>query len=602
MAPTETPTLEGATALLRSGQPLAAAALCGAMLAREPANAIAAQLLGLALKDTGDLAEGERWMRFSIQLEPNRGEFHANLGNLLRRREKYAAAEIAYRRALELLPAHRPAGRGLALTLHDLKRPAEAEAHCRALLAAEPTDSEAWDILGLALASLSRLQEAESAHRRAIELDPQNKVAHHNLGALLVQLERPEAMDALDTARKLGADGYEAAFNRGRAALNDGDLDEAERSFERAAQLRPLDVEAQSTLVHVRYMRGDPAFVRTLVSTVKGNRDSVRLQLLLGELLWRAGQLGKAETLVRDLLGRGTRAPAAQSTMAGILFDQGRTDEAEAYALEAAATRPNEQAVLLNVVAILLARGRAEEALPFIDAQLGRYPDSQMWLAYAATASRILGTDRYHELYDYDRFVRVFDLEAPRGWTSMAEFNRDLAAVLHDRHTFSRHPLDQTLRNGTQTSRSLLTDPHPAVRAILEAFQAPIEEYRRTLQAPGDHPLSRANVGATGFTGAWSVRLRRNGFHVNHIHPDGMLSSAYYVEVPPETADPQLKSGWIKFGEPRHPIPSLTAERHVQPRPGRLVLFPSYMWHGTNPIYGEEPRLCIAFDMRPKPS
>lgn len=594
----EPPTLERATALLRGAQPLAAAAICGAILAREPANAIAAQLLGLALKDAGDWAEGERWLRFSIQLEPNRGEFHANLANLLRKRDKYPEAEAAYRQALELLPEHRQARRGLALTLNDLKRYDDAEAQCRILLASDPDDAEAWEILALALASTDRPEEAESAHRRAIALDPDNKVAHLNLGALLVHLERPEALQVLEKARALGAEGYENAYNRGRASLNAGDLDEAERSFARAVELRPLSIEAQTTLAHVRFMRGDPAFVRSLVSAVKANRENVSLQLLLGELLWRAGRLAEAETLIRDLVKRKSNA-ASQSTLAAVLFDQGRLDEAETHALEAAAARPEQQAVVINVVTILLARGRAEEAVPFINAQLTRYPDAQMWLAFEAIASRVLGTDRCHELYDYDRFVRVFDLEPPPGWSSMAEFNRDLAAALHQRHRFTNHPIDQTLRNGTQTSRSLLTDPDPVIRAILQAFEAPIEEYRRTLPGSADHPLARANAGSTRFTGAWSVLLKRNGFHVNHIHPDGMLSSAYYVEVPRETEDPALKSGWIKFGEPRYPVAGLTAERYVQPRPGRLVLFPSYMWHGTNPIYGEEPRLCIAFDMRP---
>lgn len=592
------PTLERATTLLSSGQPLAAAAICGAILAREPANAIAAQLLGLALKDTGDLAEGERWLRFSIQLEPNRGEFHANLGNLLRKRGNRAAAEAAYRRAVELLPAHRPARRGLALSLHDLKHYLEAETQCRTLLATDEADAEAWDILGLVLASLERPVEAESAHRRAITLDPQNKVAQHNLAALLVELERPEAMAELDKARKLGADGYEAAYNRGRAALNSGDLDDAEKSFARAAELQPLKLDAQSTLAHVRFMRGDPAFVRSLVSAVKANRENTRLQLLLGELLWRAGRLADAETLIRDLVRR-KPSPAAQSTLAGVLFDQGRLEEAETQALEAAAERPDEPAVLINVITILLSRGRAEDALPFIHAQLRRQPDAQMWLAFEAIASRVLGTDRYQALYDFDRFVRVFDLEPPPGWSTMEELNRDLASALRQRHRFSNQPLDQTLRNGTQTSRSLLTDPDPVIAAVLKAFEAPIEEYRRTLAISADHPLTRANAGAIRFTGAWSVLLKRNGFHVNHVHPDGVLSSAYYVEVPPETQDPALKSGWIKFGEPRYPVAGATAERYVQPLPGRLVLFPSYMWHGTNPIHGEDPRLCIAFDMRP---
>lgn len=595
-------TLEDASAALKRGEPLAGAAICGAILAREPGNAIAAHLLGLALKDTGDWQQGERWLRFSIELKPNYGEFHANLANLLRKRDRYPAAEVAYRRALELIPGHRAARRGLALTLNDLKRPTEAEAECRALLAADEADGEAWEILALALANADRPGEAEAAHRRAIALDPGNKIAHHNLGALLAQLERPEALASLEIARQLGAEGYETSYNRGHAALNAGELDEAEKSFARAVELQPASVDAQSTLARVRFMRSDPAFARSLVSAVKANRDNVRLQLLLGETLWRAGQLPGAETLVRDLLTRRGPNAAVQSTLAGILFAQGRVVEAETQALEAAAARPEEQSVVLNVVTILIARGRAEEAMPFIQAQLHRHPDAQMWLAHEAIASRMLATERYRELFDYERFIRVFDLEPPSGWSSMAQLNRDLAVALRERHRFTQHPLDQTLRNGTQTSRSLLTDSDPAIRAILQAFEAPIAEYRRSLATLGDHPLSRGNVGESRLTGAWSVLLRRNGFHVNHVHPDGMLSSAYYVEVPKETEHAALRSGWIKFGEPRYPVPGIVPERYVQPRPGRLVLFPSYMWHGTNPIYGEEPRLCIAFDMRPKVS
>lgn len=180
----------------------------------------------------------------------------------------------------------------------------------------------------------------------------------------------------------------------------------------------------------------------------------------------------------------------------------------------------------------------------------------------------------------------------------MAELNRALTAALDAQHRFDQHPFDQTLRNGTQTTRSLLTDPDPAVQALLAAFAAPIEAYRRALGTDPAHPLSAANQGVAQFSGAWSVRLRRSGFHVNHVHPEGLISSAYYVEVPPETQDATLKSGWIKFGEPRYPVPGATPERFVQPLPGRLVLFPSYMWHGTNAIHADLPRTCVAFDVR----
>jgi tetratricopeptide (TPR) repeat protein len=37
-----------------------------------------------------------------------------------------------------------------------------------------------------------------------------------------------------------------------------------------------------------------------------------------------------------------------------------------------------------------------------------------------------------------------------------------------------------------------------------------------------------------------------------------------------------------------------------KPRPDRLVLFPSYMWHGTIPFHDAQPRTTIAFDVVPK--
>jgi len=70
--------------------------------------------------------------------------------------------------------------------------------------------------------------------------------------------------------------------------------------------------------------------------------------------------------------------------------------------------------------------------------------------------------------------------------------------------------------------------------------------------------------------------------------------------VPSEVSDESAKSGWIKFGEPRFPVPGAIPEKFVQPCVGRLVLFPSYMWHGTTPISGDEPRMTIAFDVVPR--
>ncbi|MBL8269007.1 putative 2OG-Fe(II) oxygenase, partial [Steroidobacter sp.] len=223
----------------------------------------------------------------------------------------------------------------------------------------------------------------------------------------------------------------------------------------------------------------------------------------------------------------------------------------------------------------------------------------QEHIACEATAARMLGLPRYDELYDYERFVMPTMLERPDGFVSMAAFNEALMKVLAERQQLAMHPLDQSLRFGAQTPRSLLADPHPLIRQFLSLLIAPIAEFRSRLPQNETHPLLARNNGEARLSGCWAIRLRRGGYHLNHVHPSGWLSSAYYVHAPADTEDSVARSGWIKFGEPRYSTPGVSAERMIQPRAGLLILFPSYMWHGTMPITTDEPRVTIGADVVP---
>jgi len=98
------------------------------------------------------------------------------------------------------------------------------------------------------------------------------------------------------------------------------------------------------------------------------------------------------------------------------------------------------------------------------------------------------------------------------------------------------------------------------------------------------------------FSGSWSVRLRGGGKHSNHVHPQGWISSALYIALPARTGGEQ---GWFTIGDPDERLGlTIGASQTIEPMPGRLVLFPSYLWHGTIP-FSEGERLTIAFDVRP---
>ena len=586
--------------LLRQRRFAEAEAACLQVLEQAPRQADAVHMLGLIRKDVGDVAGGEQLLRHSLELAPTRGEFHANLANLLRRERRLGDALVSYRAALALQPSHRAARLSLAWTLRDLGDQSAAEAECRTLLAGDARDAQAWTALATVLRQQQRSGEAEAAYRKAIALQPNYAAARHNLGALLCQQERAqEALAELDRAQALGVHSRELWLNRGHALLKLDQATAAEQAYARAVELEPQDPEAQLDLARLRYMLGDPAFDRSMRAAVRSLPGALPLQLTYARLLRCCGDLYAAETHLQRLTGESAAAAEAHCALAGVLQEQGQLVTAEHHAQAAVDARPDSTTALESLIALRLALGRIDSALPLIHAQRTRNPNEQRWLAYESLAARLSGDPWYGELCDYGELVRSYDLAPPSGWRSMDELNAALLQALTKRHLFARHPFDQSLRNGSQTTSSLLASSDPAIRAVLDLFTAAAADYADALGAADDHPFRLRNRGVPRIDKCWSVQLHREGYHVNHIHPEGWISSAYYVSVPEETRDEVTMSGWIKFGEPSFAIAGCGIERCVQPRAGRLVLFPSYIWHGTTPIHGAELRTTIAFDALP---
>jgi hypothetical protein len=98
------------------------------------------------------------------------------------------------------------------------------------------------------------------------------------------------------------------------------------------------------------------------------------------------------------------------------------------------------------------------------------------------------------------------------------------------------------------------------------------------------------------FSGSWSVRLTgaAGGHHANHIHSMGWLSSALHITLPRPT---RITDGCLTFGAPPAELGLAMRPANVAtPVRGRLILFPSALWHGVNPFADGE-RLTVAFDV-----
>jgi uncharacterized protein (TIGR02466 family) len=92
----------------------------------------------------------------------------------------------------------------------------------------------------------------------------------------------------------------------------------------------------------------------------------------------------------------------------------------------------------------------------------------------------------------------------------------------------------------------------------------------------------------------WVNLLKSGGHHSGHIHPHSIISGTLYVEV-------QAGSGAIRFEDPRLPLMMAAPQRSdsfviIEPRPGLLLMWESWLRHEVLPGTGRGERLSISFN------
>ncbi|WP_293907957.1 putative 2OG-Fe(II) oxygenase [Phenylobacterium sp.] len=466
---------------------------------------------------------------------------------------------------------------------------------------AEPTH-HALAVHSTVLKALGRREHALAFDQRAVMRFPSSAVGWHNLAATLGDMGRSaESVAAMERGMAMGLDGALSWGVMARARTATGDLTGAQQAYEQVMRRAANRVETAIEYADLVWMRdGDLAAAQAVLDrSAHAGGPPAPLLLAKAKLFETAGQADKGADLLAMAAERLPDEPAVLMAAAQAALERDRLDEAERLALGAEKLFPRGPTVMNQLAIVYLAQGKADLALAKARAGLEILPHDQSLLGWAAMAARALGDPLYGQLYDYEAMVGAYDIATPNGWPTLEAYLADLAIALNGLHRFSEHPAAQSLRHGTQTTYRLTGSGDRAIRAFFKAIELPMRQHLAAM-GQGADPLRSRNTGGYRVEGAWSVRLRPGGFHKDHFHAEGWLSSAFYVETPETALDTAERQGWLRLGQPPFKTqPPMAAEHFVRPKPGRLVLFPSYMWHGTVPFETDEKRLTIAFDAVP---
>lgn len=597
------PQLQRAQLLLQQGRGGEAWTILAPLRLAMDGHSQALRLYALAAQGMGRVDEAGSALQRILELEGNPPEIIGALADMLGRAGRQSDALVHWDRLVELRPDLPDAHLNRAITA------SESGQHERAIAAADAGlkrfkgHARLLAVKALALKNAGRIAESVALFEQAVAADPTRPLTRHNQAVALRAASRfDEACEAYAEAERLGMRGAQFHANWAAAALEAGHVEDAAQLYRKALAQDPSHREALAGLarLEIEYHGEADAFAhyREAVAA-KGYSADAYLEWI--DALMRNNRPREAVEIAGQAVGRHPDHPKLRTLhpyLTGMTGEPGPSlDE-----LEREAKRRPDDTFLMDSIQVLAIRAqrwdRAEELLQH---QLAREPENQIIWAKLSLIWRLLDDPREHWLCDYDRLVMVTDVPSPDGLLKSSDYARSMEATLDPLHRALHAPGDQTLRGGTQSSSSLFERPDPEIQQFRKAILLAANDMVAGLPDDPTHPFLGRKSAHLDVVGSWSVRLRSGGHHVSHVHHEGWMSSAYYARLPRSSEEAQERhEGWIHFGVPPENYGiELAPRRIVQPQPGRLVLFPSYMWHGTIP-FSDGDRLTAAFDFQPR--
>ncbi|GAA4051655.1 2OG-Fe(II) oxygenase family protein [Parerythrobacter jejuensis] len=544
------------------------------------ARAIAAERAGNAAEAQAILAQG-------LAAHPGQADLLNSAGNIALRSGDAASAADFFGQALAARPGTVDFVINQAIALTGAGKPRAAIAAMAPFEEVGRTAVRYCSARGAAERAAGHPAEAAHWYDQCLALEPKHPRGLHGRARTAIERGEPDAIARVDAALAVNQGDADLWLARAQALDVAGETAEARQLAEQIVEQAPHWLEGLRFLAQMRHADGDSDFTSHYRLATQSlphdpNIPADHCNVLAG--LDYAAEAAEIAAEARTNFPSIGQFALLEAVNAGAADDDARADSLFASLDLDLPDR------WLHEARHHIRLGHIEQAHNNLDRLLAQSPwDISGW-ALRGIAWRVAGDERAQWLHEQDGLVRLEPLADADTVLPPA------IARLHELHDTSPMPLGQSLRGGSQTRGILFHRTEPEFAALHTAIRATLENYRAQLPPLDEtHPLLRHRETPWQLLGSWSVRLLGGGdYHTAHIHPQGIVSSACYLELPEGRA---AGDGALEVGRPapdlRLDLPPLTV---IEPEVAHLALFPSTLYHGTTP-FGTSRRMTVAFDV-----
>jgi Flp pilus assembly protein TadD/peroxiredoxin len=231
---------------------------------------------------------------------------------------------------------------------------------------------------GVAYLQYDYLDEALSCFERAVAINPSQAGAYYNIGLIyLGKNVLDKAQANLEKSVELDPSDANAWNNLGVVSGENGDYDAAQRYFEKTLTLRPSHLLAVQNLVKLYDYKDKPDDAqRVLEAAVAAEPSSAPLHLEFGLFYAGKGDFTQAEREFAETVRLQPKNVTALNGLGAIAMRRGDTATAMKDFRACVEIAPDFDRPYLNMTAVLLNSGKAQEAHNLLAGYLEKHPDN----------------------------------------------------------------------------------------------------------------------------------------------------------------------------------------------------------------------------------